>query len=99
MANQIISSSNLNGAASSGLTRERSFVRTSHANKRRSLAIQLTNNEVVDNMQNRSKPALEIYRPPSNSLKMNEVPIIFSNDLNFLSQILVRMEHLKISLM
>lgn len=50
------------GAASSGITRERSFVRTpqySHQNKRRSLAF-------PNSMQHdKSKPAIEIYRPPS----------------------------------
>lgn len=65
MANQTIS--NTTGL---GLTRERSFVRTQQANKRRSLA-----NEIVDTIQNqqlRTKPAIEIYRPPSINAKINE---------------------------
>lgn len=62
MAKQMIS--NNCGATSSGLTRERSFVRTPQPNKRRSLASEF----IVDTLQNqqfRSKPAIEIYRPPS----------------------------------
>lgn len=47
----------MSGATPSGITRERSFVRTPQANKRRSLAEQF---------DSRSKPAIEIYRPPSN---------------------------------
>lgn len=58
----------------SGITRERSFVRMSQAaNKRRSLAIQPMSSEIADAIQNqqlRSKPAIEIYRPPSNSFKI-----------------------------
>lgn len=61
MANQMVS----NGATS-GLTRERSFVRTPQQfqqNKRRSLAF---NHQSAQQL--RAKPAIEIYRPPS---KMN----------------------------
>lgn len=69
----MMANGNLSGATS-GLTRERSFVRMSQAtNKRRSLAIQPMTSETVDIMQNqqlRSKPAIEIYRPPSNDLKL-----------------------------
>ena len=62
MANQM--------TASPGLTRERSFVRTQQPNKRRSLAISA--HETDDAIQHlRSKPAIEIYRPPSNVLKMH----------------------------
>lgn len=65
----MMANGNLSGATS-GLTRERSFVRMSPAtNKRRSLAIQPMTSETVDIMQ-RSKPAIEIYRPPSNDLKL-----------------------------
>lgn len=65
MANQMV----LNGknvhdsASSSGLTRERSFVRTpqqNHQNKRRSLAF--SSNAM---QHDKAKPAIEIYRPPS----------------------------------
>lgn len=60
-----------------GVTRERSFIRTSHqhqhnANKRRSLAfnqssaLQLQQQQHQQQQQQlRGKPALEIYRPPS----------------------------------
>lgn len=58
----------MSGATPSGLTRERSFVRTPQANKRRSLAY---TSETIDTM--RTKPAIEIYRPPSNDLKMNKI--------------------------
>lgn len=68
MANQMVS----NGATS-GLTRERSFIRTPHQNKRRSLAFnQQSSNSIQHDVQQqqqqqqmRSKPAIEIYRPPS----------------------------------
>lgn len=52
----------------SGISRERSFVRATHqnafqnANKRRSLALQQHQSQ---QQQMRTKPALEIYRPPS----------------------------------
>lgn len=69
MANQMALNSRnvtdgiVGGPASSGITRERSFVRTpqnSHQNKRRSLAFP------ANSMQHdKSKPAIEIYRPPS----------------------------------
>lgn len=59
----------------SGISRERSFVRTTNhqnafqnANKRRSLALQQQQSQ---QQQMRTKPALEIYRPPSKSLFMN----------------------------
>lgn len=66
-----MANANMSGAKSSGLTRERSFVRMSQAaNKRRSLAIQPMSSELdaLQNQQLRSKPAIEIYRPPSNGL-------------------------------
>lgn len=73
MANQMVSNGKnvqdfVVGGAASGLTRERSFVRTPQQNKRRSLAF---NHQPVNSMQHdiaqqlRSKPAIEIYRPPS----------------------------------
>lgn len=76
MANQMVSSGKsvqefVSGSApssESALTRERSFVRTpqqTHQNKRRSFAF---NHHSVNQMQydvQRSKPAIEIYRPPS----------------------------------
>lgn len=79
MANKMVSNGKnvqdfVVGGASSGLTRERSFVRAPqqiHQNKRRSLAF---NHQSVNSMQHdiqqqqqqlRSKPAIEIYRPPS----------------------------------
>lgn len=54
----------------SGISRERSFVRTNsqqqhHNNKRRSLAFASQAN-ALHQQQLRMKPALEIYRPPSN---------------------------------
>lgn len=64
--------------ASGGLTRERSFVRNNtnqqnHQNKRRSLAFNqqstnITHQQYQDLQQQqlRAKPAMEIYRPPSN---------------------------------
>lgn len=71
MANQMVSNQ-LSGSAGSGLQRERSFVRTPQASKRRSLAFQSAANEFVDTIQNQqlrgSKPAIEIYRPPSKIL-------------------------------
>lgn len=60
------------GTTSSGITRERSFVRSNsqqnhnfhhhhhHQNKRRSLAF---NHDIQQQL--RVKPAIEIYRPPS----------------------------------
>lgn len=70
MAKQMISNNNLSGSTPSGLTRERSFVRTLQPNKRRSFA---------DDQQLRPKPAIEIYRPPSNSvLKLMKFVIRFS---------------------
>lgn len=73
----MMANGNLCGATSSGLTRERSFVRMSQAaNKRRSLAIQPMTNEIIDTIQNqqlRPKPAIEIYRPPSNDLKLDKI--------------------------
>lgn len=47
------------------------FVRMPQPSKRRSLAIHPTANEIADiikNQQLRTKPAIEIYRPPSNNL-------------------------------
>lgn len=64
MANQMMSS----GVTPSGLTRERSFVRTPQTNKRRSLAM---TSDTIDTF--RLKPAIEIYRPPSNDLKMIKI--------------------------
>lgn len=68
----MMANADLSGATPSGLTRERSFVRMSQAaNKRRSLAFQPMSSETLDSIQNqqlRSKPAIEIYRPPSNLL-------------------------------
>lgn len=58
----------LNAGEKSTLIRERSFVQTPQQNKRRSLGFQSTRmvqNESVQNQQMRSKPAIEIYRPPS----------------------------------
>lgn len=59
-------------ASPSGVTRERSFIRTNHhnhqqnLNKRRSL---IFNHQLQQQQQQsqqiRNKPALEIYRPPS----------------------------------
>lgn len=86
MAKQLLSNNNLSGATSSGhLTRERSFVRTPQPNKRRSLAIQSTTNEIVDTIQNqqfRSKPAIEIYRPPSN-LSNNQRSLLYFFQFSF----------------
>lgn len=54
------------------VTRERSFIRTNHQhqqnmNKRRSLAFNhQPNMHQHQQQQMRGKPALEIYRPPSN---------------------------------
>lgn len=94
MAKQMLSNNNLCGATSSGLTRERSFVRTPQPNKRRSLAIQSTANEIADSIQNqqlRSKPAIEIYRPPSNDNEENsKIVTHFLN--NFFFQIFALME-------
>lgn len=60
------------GATTSGITRERSFVRsnTQHQNnKRRSLAINQQHHHLthqqLQQQQMRSKPAIELYRPPS----------------------------------
>lgn len=79
MANQMVSNGKngkdfVVGTGTLGLTRERSFVRTTqhtHQNKRRSLAF---NNHPANSMQHdvhhhqqqiRSKKSIEIYRPPS----------------------------------
>lgn len=67
----MMANADLSGATPSGLTRERSFVRMSQAaNKRRSLAFQPMSSETLENQQLRSKPAIEIYRPPSNVLQI-----------------------------
>lgn len=68
----MMANADLSGATPSGLTRERSFVRMSQAaNKRRSLAFQpLETLDTLQNQQLRSKPAIEIYRPPSNFLRL-----------------------------
>lgn len=68
---------------SSGITRERSFVRQNqnhhhqHSNKRRSLAFAPQSNIIHPQQQQmRVKPALEIYRPPSmllNPIRINLV--------------------------
>lgn len=58
---------------STGISRERSFIRTSNnnqqnvANKRRSLALQ---QQTHQQQQLRAKPAMEIYRPPSKYLSL-----------------------------
>lgn len=76
MANQMVSKGEniqnclVGGATSSGSTHERSFVRTIHQNKRRSLAFQSAmpmQHDSVHQQQMRTKPAIEIYRPPSNA--------------------------------
>lgn len=63
------------GFSPMGITRERSFVRMSTAanhpqnvNKRRSLAFNHPQHQQQQQQQMRGKPALEIYRPPSNYL-------------------------------
>ncbi|XP_031618941.1 uncharacterized protein LOC116338042 [Contarinia nasturtii] len=60
------------GSAATGLTRERSFVRTpqqvAHQNKRRSLAFNHPTNAMhhdIQQQQIRSKKSIEIYRPPN----------------------------------
>lgn len=70
MTDQIVSQSktmqtNLVAGEKSTLTRERSFVRTPQQIKRRSLAFQQ-----IEHQQMRSKPAIEIYRPPSKNLRV-----------------------------
>lgn len=65
-----------NASSGSGLTRERSFVRPNpqqqQSNKRRSLAFNhqpniMAQQQLQHQQHIRTKPALEIYRPPSNS--------------------------------
>lgn len=75
MADQMVSNgktvqdSPVNSAPSSGLTRERSFVRPNnhHQTKRRSLALNHHQQHIQlqQDIQMRTKPAMEIYRPPS----------------------------------
>lgn len=85
MADQIVQSNGekiaklpadyVSGATISGISRERSFVRTNlqhqnQQNKRRSLAFNqhhhMTHQQQIQQQQQlRSKPAMEIYRPPS----------------------------------
>lgn len=88
MADQMVSNGKnmqdftVGGTTSSGLTRERSFVRSNtqqnhhhnHQNKRRSLAFNQQSSILNQQQQQfqqdiqqqlRSKPAIEIYRPPS----------------------------------
>lgn len=72
MANQMVLSGKKvhDEASSSGLTREQSFARVPQQNKRRSLTFQSANSIQHESLhhQMRSKPAIEIYRPPSKKI-------------------------------
>lgn len=91
MANQLVSNGKIVqdcvavGATSSGITRERSFIRTpqqSHQNKRRSLALAAHSTQ-----HDKAKPAIEIYRPPS---KLNRtIPLQYVFVLNVCFDIFV----------
>lgn len=76
----------VSGATLSGLTRERSFVRTpqhnNHQNKRRSLAF------AANSIQHdKAKPAIEIYRPPSKlNLSISSLFVILLNGIDFSSK-------------
>lgn len=77
MANKMVSNGKnvqdfVVGGTTSGLTRERSFIRVPqqvHQNKRRSLAFNhhsaISMQHDIQQQQQRLKPAIEIYRPPS----------------------------------
>lgn len=72
MADQMVSNGKNTAANSSGLSRERSFVRNTnqqnHQNKRRSFAFNQQYQHELQQQQLRAKPAMEIYRPPSKLL-------------------------------
>lgn len=73
MADQMVSNGKNTAANSSGLSRERSFVRNTnqqnHQNKRRSFAFNQQYQHELQQQQLRAKPAMEIYRPPSKSIE------------------------------
>lgn len=75
MADQMVSNGKNMAANSSGLSRERSFVRNTnqqnHQNKRRSFAFNQQYQHELQQQQLRAKPAMEIYRPPSKLLVFN----------------------------
>ncbi|XP_055302841.1 uncharacterized protein LOC129568677 isoform X2 [Sitodiplosis mosellana] len=83
MANEMVSNGKnmqgfVVGGATSGLTRERSFVRTqNHQNKRRSLAFTMQHDiqQQQQHQQLRSKRAIEIYRPPNGASAQNKLNV------------------------